>query len=62
MERSILFIEGVFCRMKCWHCNTEVIWGGDHDFEDYGYEGEGIVSNFHCPNCQAEYECRYKTK
>ena len=17
--------------MNCWHCNTELIWGGDHD-------------------------------
>ena len=39
--------------MKCWHCNTELIWGGDHDFEDYGYTGEGIVSNLSCPNCEA---------
>ena len=31
-------------------------------YEDYDYEGEGIVSNFHCPNCEAEYECRYKIK
>ena len=26
--------------MNCWHCGTEVIWGGDHDMEeeeeDYG--------------------------
>ena len=34
MERSVFFIKEVFCRMKCWHCNTEIIWGGDHDFED----------------------------
>ena len=45
--------------MKCWHCKHEVIWGGAHDFEDYDYEGEGIVSNFHCPNFDDEYECRY---
>ena len=18
-------------KMKCWHCNTKLIWGGDHD-------------------------------
>ena len=59
MERGFLFIKGVFRRMKCWHCKHEIIWGGDHDFEDYGYEGKGIVSNFHCPNCGANYECRY---
>ena len=37
--------------MNCWHCNTELIWGGDHSFEDYGMEGEGIVSNLSCSNC-----------
>ena len=36
--------------MKCWHCNEELIWGGDFDYEDYGIEGEGIVSNLSCPN------------
>ena len=20
--------------MNCWHCNTELIWGGDHDIDD----------------------------
>ena len=20
--------------MNCWHCNEELIWGGDHDTED----------------------------
>ena len=25
--------------MNCWHCNTELIWGGDHDVdEDEGME------------------------
>ena len=41
--------------MKCWHCNNEVIWGGDHDYDDYGMEGEGIVSNLNCSKCEAEY-------
>ena len=26
--------------MKCWHCNTELIWGSDFDGEDYGCEEE----------------------
>ena len=44
--------------MKCWHCNEEVIWGGDFDFEDYGIENKkGIVSNFSCSKCEATYEC-----
>jgi len=20
--------------MNCWHCSTELIWGGDHDIEE----------------------------
>lgn len=39
--------------MNCWTCNSELIWGGDHDFEDYGMEGDGIVSNLSCPECGA---------
>lgn len=40
--------------MNCWHCDeSELIWGGDHTFEDYGEEGEGIVTNLSCPNCPA---------
>jgi len=42
--------------MNCWHCNTELIWGGDFSYEDYGLEGDGIVSNLSCPNkkCNAD--------
>ena len=36
--------------MNCWHCNTELIWSGDFDYEDYGIEDDGIVSNLSCPN------------
>ena len=45
--------------MKCWHCNEEVIWGGDHDYEDHGMEGEGIVSNLSCSRGSAFYLCYY---
>jgi len=48
--------------MNCWHCNTEVIWGGDHSFEDYSMEGDGIVSNLHCPKCEAEILIYLKDK
>jgi hypothetical protein len=37
--------------MKCWHCNTELIWGGDHDDED-GEGNEMIVTNLSCPKCE----------
>ncbi len=37
--------------MNCWHCNTELIWGGDHDVEDN--DEYDIVSNLHCPTCKS---------
>ena len=39
---------------ECFHCGMKaVIWDGDFDFEDYGYDGEGIVREYHCTNCGA---------
>lgn len=38
--------------MNCYHCNTQLIWGGDHDYEDHGIDDtDGIVTNLSCPNC-----------
>ena len=37
--------------MKCWHCDTELIWGGDHDVDDN--EDYSIVSNLSCPTCHS---------
>lgn len=31
-----------------------VIWDCDFTFEDYGYEGDGLVREFHCTNCGAD--------
>ena len=42
--------------MRCWHCGSQVIWGGDHSFEDYCCEGDGIVTNMQCSGCPAHYE------
>ncbi len=36
--------------MNCWHCDTELIWGGDHD-TDEDNENYDIVSNLSCPEC-----------
>ena len=41
---------------NCWFCGAEMIWGGDHDFEAYGLDGEGIVANLSCPKCEAYAE------
>ena len=40
--------------MNCWHCNTELIWGGDHDTEDN--EDYDMVSNLSCPKCHCHVE------
>ena len=48
--------------MNCYICNNKLIWNGDFDYEDYsrmgvdGLEGDGIVSNLSCPNCEAHVE------
>ena len=38
--------------MKCWHCNTELIWGGDHDIEKEN-EDYDMVTNLSCPQCHS---------
>ena len=44
--------------MNCWHCNTKLIWGGDHDIseEDENYV---IVTNLSCPNCGSIVDVYY---
>ena len=42
---------------ECFHCGERaVIWDCDYDFEDFGYEGYGIVQMLHCSNCGAIIE------
>lgn len=36
--------------MKCWHCNSKLIWQSDFSYEDYGLEEEGIISVLICSN------------
>ena len=36
--------------MNCWHCKTELIWGGDHDIEEEDY---AMVTNLSCPECES---------
>ena len=48
--------------MRCPSCDKEMIWGGDHSYEDYGFVDEdGIVSNLACPNedCKLETVITY---
>jgi len=40
--------------MNCWHCNEELIWGGDHDLEKvYGTLSDEycVETNLSCPEC-----------
>ena len=49
--------------MKCWHCDTELIWGGDHDTEED--DTYSMVTNLSCPECHCYVEVYYpneKTK
>ena len=39
---------------QCFHCGQmSVIWDADFSFDDYGYEGDGIIHECHCANCGA---------
>ena len=39
--------------MTCWHCNKELIWGGDHDIEEEEDEDYNMVTNLSCPKCHS---------
>lgn len=42
---------------ECFHCGCRtVVWQCDYDFEDFGYDGSGIVHILHCETCGAEIE------
>jgi transcription elongation factor Elf1 len=44
---------------QCFHClSNSVVWQSDFSFEDFGYEGEGIVHILVCSNCGSEIEIR----
>lgn len=39
---------------ECFHClSRSVIWDCDFSFDDYGYEGDGIIHECHCTHCGA---------
>ena len=44
--------------MNCWHCGTELIWGGDHDGEED--EEHDIVTNLSCPKCNTDVYVYHK--
>ena len=44
--------------MNCWNCQTELIWGGDHDIEDIN-ESYSMVTNLSCTNCGCRVDVYY---
>ena len=46
--------------MNCWHCDTELIWGVDHDLDDYPDMEYDIVTNLSCPKCGSYVEVYQK--
>ena len=45
--------------MNCWHCQTELIWGGDHSVEELKpilAEEYSMVTNLSCPKCESYVE------
>ena len=47
--------------MNCWHCNTKLIWGGDHDIEEEN-EDYSMVTNLSCPECHSFVEVYYPSE
>jgi len=42
--------------MNCWHCDTKLIWGGDHDIDEdqtFLFGEYSIVTNLSCPECDS---------
>jgi hypothetical protein len=45
--------------MKCWVCNEELVWGGDHDIEEDEFFHDNdhtMITNLSCQNCNAFVE------
>ena len=60
-EEEILEFELILEEIKnieefsniCEKCGDKLIWGGDHDGEDYDESlSDYIVSNYSCPTCE----------
>ena len=41
--------------MNCHFCGGKTIWNADFSFDDYGYDGEGIIAVLTCTECEAEW-------
>lgn len=50
MQTTFNFKDCPFCG------EPTIIWDNDYDLQDVGYEEEGILSEYHCMNCNAWFE------
>ena len=42
---------------ECFHCGARAVgWEADFEYDDMGYEGEGLVQFCSCQNCGAQIE------
>ena len=44
--------------MNCWHCGTELIWGGDHDIDEEN-DTYQMVTNLSCHKCHSAVDVYY---
>jgi len=45
--------------MQCSLCLEKLIWGGDHTYDECGYNGVGVVGNYTCQNKECDVEGIY---
>ena len=57
MVCSWIYYRG-YTFVKCWHCNTELIWGGDQDIDEEN-DTYQMVTNLSCPKCHSFVEVYY---
>jgi len=44
--------------MRCWWCDSDLIWGSDVDLEEgmSGYPEFSVMTNLSCPRCESQVE------
>ena len=45
----------------CPYCGNNMVWQSDFNYDDVFGEGEGVVSYYHCSNCDCEAEFSLRT-
>lgn len=50
----ILMESKIVNTMNCPNCQNTLTWNNDYSYEDYGCEGNGIVSVYNCQHCNVE--------